>query len=180
MPSTPPSSPTSGRDVARHLERSHRVMDSPENHRIPTGTLVPSTSRAPPSDFISQLSSIPSHHQHDLQASSSTSALAPPAIITSMAPPPLPSHRQTLSSAQLAAAYAALPPLNPTASSNITFLPPFAPPPHRQTSSTSQLAAAYAALPPFPSSSRSTSRGPPPNPQLRFRHHSVSIYIHFL
>ena len=103
MPSTPPSSPTSGRDAARHLERSHCVMDSPENHRVPTGTLVPSTSRAPPSNFITQLSSIPpSHHQHDTQATSSTSALAPPAIITSIAAPSLPSNRQTLSSAQLA------------------------------------------------------------------------------
>jgi len=38
--------------------------------------------------------------------------LAPAPIITSIATPPLSSHRQTLTSAQLTAAYAALPPLN--------------------------------------------------------------------
>jgi hypothetical protein len=39
--------------------------------------------------------------------------LAPPPVIPSIAAPAPPSHRQTLSSTQLAAAVAALPPLNP-------------------------------------------------------------------
>ena len=198
MPSTPPSSPISGRNAARHLEHTQRVMNSPENRCIPTGTSVPSTSRAPPSNFISQLSSIPPYHLHDFQASSSTSTLAPPAIITSLAAPALPSHRQTHSSAQLADAYAALPSLNPTRPSNITLSAAFAPPPHRQTLSSSQLAAAYAALPPLPSSSRFRFRGPslhsaseqpftsnepsimpPANPQFTFVPHPVSVYIFF-
>ena len=128
MPSTPPSSPSSGRDAAWHLEHSHCIMGSPENCRIPTGPLVPSSSthtlnqnlsRGPPLDLTSRLLALappsiatsiigPAPPPH-----TSDTTLAPPPIITSMAAPAPPSHRHTLTSAQLAAAYAALPPLNP-------------------------------------------------------------------
>ena len=118
MPHTPPPSPTSSRDAACYYEYSRRVMGSPENHHIPTGPLIPSTFthsfRVQPTNLSTQLSSIPSHnHQNGPHTSTSAPTLAPAPIITSMAPPPLPSHRQTLTSAQLTAAYAALPPLNP-------------------------------------------------------------------
>jgi hypothetical protein len=197
MPFTPPSSPSSSRDAARHLERSNRVIGSPENRRIPTGPSVPSTFtpflnqdsfRGPPANITTQLPSIPpQHHQNGPHPSTSAIALAPAAIITSMAAPAPPSHRQTLSSAQLAAAYAALPPLNPprprlastlapapiitsmaapAPSSMAAPAPPFmaapAPPSNRQTLSSAQLMAAYAALPSL-------------NPQSRFRSHAVSV-----
>jgi hypothetical protein len=146
MPSTPPSSPSNSRDAARHLERSNRIMGSPENRRIPTDpSVTPSlnqnSTRGPPSDFITQLSSIPLQHHQNLhnnpQGSASTSTLAPPPIIA----PASSSHRQTLTSAQLAAAYAALPPLNPHHHD--------APSSHRQTLTSAQLTAAYTALPPL-------------------------------
>jgi hypothetical protein len=118
MPHTPPPSPTSSRDAACHHEHSQHIMGSPENRHIPTGPLIPSTSthsfRVEPTNLSTQLSSIPSYnHQNGPYTSTSAPILAPAPIITSMAPPPPSSHRQTLASAQLSAAYAALPPLPP-------------------------------------------------------------------
>jgi hypothetical protein len=121
MPSTPPPSPSTSRDAARRLERSHRTMGSPENHRIPADPSLPSTFthsfRVQPTNLSTRLSLIPPPPpplQHDgPQASTSAFMLAPPPIITSMTVPAPPPHRETLSSAQLAAAYAALPSLNP-------------------------------------------------------------------
>jgi VanZ family protein len=100
-----------------------------------------------------------------------------------------PSHRQTLTSAQLSAAYAALPPLPPRSrptfrrgpSIRLSFIPPqdhqntLPPPPiitsitapapssHRQTLSSAQLLAAYTALPSL-------------NPQSTSRPQAVSVY----
>ena len=120
MPSTPPSSPSSSRNAARHLERSHRTMGSPENRRLPAGPSRPSTStlsinQGPPSDLSSRLLALPPPPMIAPAPPSHTSAstLAPPPIITPMVAPAPPSYRQTLTSAQLTAAYAALPPLNP-------------------------------------------------------------------
>ena len=109
--SIPPTSPSSSRNAARHLERSHRVMGSPENRRSPTN---PSTNSlgVQPVDLSTRLSSIPPPQHNGPQASTSAFTLAPPPIITSMAAP-APPPRQTLSSTQLRAAFAALPPLNP-------------------------------------------------------------------
>jgi hypothetical protein len=128
MPSTSPPSSSSSRDAARHLEHSNCIMGSPENCRIPAGPLVPSTStpsfnqhsfRITPTNLSTRLSSTPpQNHQNGPYASTSAFTLAPPSIITSMAPPAPPSYRQTLSSAQLAAAYATLPPLHPPQSKN--------------------------------------------------------------
>lgn len=181
MPSTPPLSPTSSRDAARHQERSNRIIGSPENRRIPAGPSVPFTStplRALPTDLSTRLSSIPAQdHQIGPHASTSALTLAPPPIITSMAAPAPPSHRQTLTSAQLTAAYAALPPLNPRIRRPATRRPSSIPLQHNDpqastsTSTTapapapltfSQLSAAYAALPPL-------------NPQSRFISHAVSV-----
>ena len=111
MPSsTPPTSPSSSRDAARYLERSHRIMGSPENRRLPTD---PSTNllRVQPTDLSTRLSSIPPPQHDGPQASTSALTLAPPST-TSMADS-APPHRETLSSTQLRAAFAALPPLNP-------------------------------------------------------------------
>ena len=99
MPSTPPPSLTTSRDAARHFERSNRIMASPENRRIPSGLSVPSIST-------------PSVHQQSFRVlpvdlSTRLTSMAPPP------PPPAPSDRQTLSSAQLRQAQAALPPLIP-------------------------------------------------------------------
>ena len=168
MPSTPPSSPSSGRDAAHHLECTHRIMGSPENCHIPNGPSVPSSSthtlnqnllRGPPSDLTSRLLALapppiiaPAPPPHN-----STSTLAPPPIITSMAAPAPPSHRETLTPAQLAAAYAALPPLN-SHHQNATSS-------HRETLTSSQLRAAYAALPPLN----------PPNSRPRPRPLAVSV-----
>ena len=211
MPSTPPPSPSSSRDAARHLEHSHRIMGSPENCRIPIGPSIPSTSTPPlhnhsfrvqPANLSTRLPFIPPQHD-GAQASTSAFTLAPPPIITSMA-----EARQTLSSAQLAAAFAALPPLHSNANStlalsNITNLTAPAPSSHRQTLSSSQLAAAHAALPPFIPQSRIIPMGPPSdllpqeiltpaqlqarfaalpplNLQSRFVEHAVSFDISFL
>ena len=91
MPFTPPLSPTSSQDAARHLERSHRIMGSPENRRIPTDPSNSSTFthsfRVQPIDLSTRLSSIPLPQHDGPQAS--TSIMAAPA----------PSHQQTLSSA---------------------------------------------------------------------------------
>src|SRR6267142_2063395 len=99
--------------------------------------------------------------QHDgPQASTSTFMLAPPHIITPMAAPAPSSHRQTLSSAQLRAAFAALPPLNPQ--SRGPPLPSLNPQPRGPPLLTpAQLADTYAALPPL-------------HPQFRFIEHAVS------
>jgi hypothetical protein len=115
MPSTPPPSPSTSRDAARHLERSHRIMGSPENRRIPADPSLTHSFGVQPANLSTRLSLIPPPPpQHDgPQASTSAFTLAPPPIITSMAVPALSSHRETLSSAQLAAAYAALPSFNP-------------------------------------------------------------------
>lgn len=123
MSSTPPLSPTSSRDVARRLERSNRIIGSPESRRLPTGPSVPLTSNpsinqhsfgAIPTDLTTHLSSIPLiDEQIGLHPSTSAIALAPPPVFTPMALPAPPSDRQTLSSAQLTAALAALPPLPP-------------------------------------------------------------------
>lgn len=106
MPHTPPPSPTSSRDAAHHQEHSGHVMGSPQNHCLPLGPLIPSTFTH---SFRVQPTSIPlQDHQNGPYPSlfPSTPTLAPA--------PALPSHRQTLTSAQLSAAYAAPPPLNPT------------------------------------------------------------------
>jgi hypothetical protein len=180
MPYTPPPSPTSSRDAARHHERSQRIICSPENHRIPTGPLIPSTSthslRVQPTNLSTQLSSIPSyHHQNGPHTSTSAPPLAPAPIITSMAPPPLPSHRQTLTSAQLTAAYAALPPLNPPQSRSRPISrrgpstrPSSIPPQDHQNTHPpfAQLLAAYTTLPSL-------------NPQPRSRPQAVSVYNMF-
>src|SRR6266850_1495413 len=179
MPSTPPLSPTSSRDAARHQERSNRIMGSPENRRIPAGPSVPSTStpsfnqqlsRVLPVDLSTRLSSIPAQdHQVGPHASTSALTLAPPF------------HRQTLTSAQLTAAYAALPPLNPRIRCPAIRQPSSIPsqPNHPQASTStstiapapapltfSQLSAAYAALPPL-------------NPQSRFIPCAVSVWHFF-
>jgi hypothetical protein len=88
-------------------------MGSPENRHLPTD---PSTNLlgVQPVDLSTRLSSIPPPQHDGPYASTSASTLAPPPIITSMAAPAPPSHRQTLSSTQLRAAFAALPPLNPS------------------------------------------------------------------
>jgi hypothetical protein len=182
MPSPIPStSPSSSRDAARRLERSHRIIGSPENRRLPTD---PSTNLlgVQPVDLSTRLSSIPPPQHDSPQASTSALTLAPPPLITSMAAPAPPSHRQTLNSTQLRAAFAALPPLNPPMNSSTrqSFIPPpqhdgpqaptsaftLAPPPlitsmaapappsHRQTHSSTQLRAAFAALPPLNPSHR--------------------------
>jgi len=191
MPSTPPLSPTSSRDAARHQERSNRIMGSPENRRIPAGPSVPSTStpsfnqqlsRVLPVDLSTRLSSIPAQdHQVGPHASTSALTLAPPPVITSMAAPAPPFHRQTLTSAQLTAAYAALPPLNPRIRCPAIRQPSSIPPqpnhPQASTSTStiapapapltfSQLSAAYAALPPL-------------NPQSRFIPCAVSVWHFF-
>ena len=153
-------------------------MGSPEGRRIPTGPSVPSTSTTLPADLSTRLSSIPAQdHQIGPHPSTSGLILAPPSIITSMAAPAPSSHRQTLTSAQLTAAYAALPPLNPRIRRPATRRPSSIPLQHNgpqastSTSTTvpapaplsfSQLSAAYAALPPL-------------NPQSRFIPHAVSV-----
>src|SRR6267142_1620163 len=87
-------------------------MGSPENRRLPTD---PSTNllRVQPVDLSTRLSSIPPLQHDGPQAFTSTFTLAPPPIITSMAAPAPPFHRDTLSSTQLRARSAALPSLNP-------------------------------------------------------------------
>src|SRR6266850_4535476 len=184
MPSTPPLSPTSSRDAACHHECSHRSMGSPENRCIPSGPSVPFTStpslnqhpfRVLPTNLSTRLSSIPSHdHQNGAHASTSAFTLASPPIIISMAAPAPPSHRQTLTPAQLTAAYAALPPLNskfrgPPA--NLASRPSFIPPQHNgPQASTSTSIAPAPALPPL-------------NPRFRLTPHAVSIwhfYFNFL
>ena len=179
MLSTPPLSPTSSRDAAHHLEHSHRIMGSPENCHIPTDPSNSSTFthsfRVQPINLSTQLSSIPLPQHNGPQASTSIMAAPAPS-----------SHQQTLSSAQLRAAFAALPPLNPqpiplpqhdgpqASTSTFMLAPPHiitpmaapAPPSHRQTLSSAQLRAAFAALPPL----NPQSRGPPLpslNPQPR-------------
>ena len=47
MPSTPPTSPQRHQEVARHTERSNRLMASPEQRRTPAGPSAASTSAAP-------------------------------------------------------------------------------------------------------------------------------------
>ena len=205
MPHTPPLSPTSSRDAARHQEHSRRVMGSPENRCIPTCPLIPSTFthsfRVQPTNLSTWLSSIPlQDHQNGPYPSPFPSAptLAPASIITSMAASSLPSHRQTLTSAQLTAAYAALPPLNPpqprlrpTANPSINqhlSRGPFTPPPsiplqhHQNTLPPSPIVSFMA---PAPSSHRQTltsaqlsaaySALPSLNPQSRFRSSAVSL-----
>jgi hypothetical protein len=117
MPSTPPLSPTSSRDAARHVERSNRIMNSPENRRLPS-TSTPSInqhlSEVIPTDLTTRLSSIPPQdEQNGPHATISAIMLDPPPIITPMAPPAHPADRQSMSSAQLAAALAAIPSVNP-------------------------------------------------------------------
>src|SRR6266850_992082 len=118
MPHTPPPSPTSSRDAARHHECSQCVMGSPENCCIPTGPLIPSTSthsfRVQPTNLSTQLSSTPSHnHQNGPHTPTSAPTLASPPVVTSITALAPSSHRQTLTFSQLSAAYIALPSLNP-------------------------------------------------------------------
>jgi hypothetical protein len=139
MPSTPPLSPSSSRDAARQLERSERVLGSPENRRIPSTSTTPSYPlNLPPLpltsvnlngqsyclslDLAAQVNAIPQlpiprqHrqlHQHGINppAPIPSTSFAPPPIISSSTASAHPPYRQTLDSNQLAALQAALPPL---------------------------------------------------------------------
>ena len=176
MPSTPPLSPTSSRDAARRSERSNCIIGSPESRRLPAGPSVPSISTpsvnqhlfgAMPTDLTTRLSSIPPQDNHNGPHASTSAIMLPPPVIPSMGPPALPSHRQTLSSAQLAAAFAALPPLPPAPQRRSRSMQP----PIQQTLSSFQLMAAVAALPPL---------NPAPQRRSRSMQPPVSISQFFL
>jgi hypothetical protein len=111
MPSSmPPTSSLSSRDATCYLERSHCITGSPENCRLPTDPSI-NLLRVQPTNLSTRLSSIPPPQHGGPQASISALTLAPPST-TSMADS-TPSHRETLSSTQLRATFAALSPLNP-------------------------------------------------------------------
>jgi hypothetical protein len=110
MPSsTPPTSSLTSRDATCYLERSHYITSSPENCRLPTDPSI-NLLRVQPTDLSTRLSSIPPSQHDGPQVSTSALTLAPP-FTTSMADS-TPSHRETLSSTQLRATFAALSPLN--------------------------------------------------------------------
>ena len=107
-PVTPPTSPQRSQHAARQAERDSRLMGSPENRRTPAAPTLPPMPPMRPATFNGrQYSHLPAELADQLAAllplptpqRRSHGSAAPPQTI--------------LTSAQLAAAHAALPPLYP-------------------------------------------------------------------